>query len=133
MNWIYVCLCGGRERVGRGGWFNTKSCILHRLSSMSYESCIWIVPAFLINFLLSNHDVLYQTYIQLIWIIGDLFNALMSSILQERRNLRFMQELRLLFGLMIGSTRKYVDPSKAVDILKEAFSSPSGVTDSQQV
>ncbi|PVD27319.1 hypothetical protein C0Q70_12475 [Pomacea canaliculata] len=47
-------------------------------------------------------------------------------------NLRFMQELRLLFGLMIGSTRKYVDPSKAVDILKEAFSSPSGVTDSQQ-
>ncbi|KAL8592865.1 hypothetical protein ACOMHN_050693 [Nucella lapillus] len=51
---------------------------------------------------------------------------------QERRNLRFMRELSLLFGLMVGSTRKYVDPSKAVDILKEAFSSPSGITDSQQ-
>ena len=44
-----------------------------------------------------------------------------------------MKELSLLFGLMVGSTRKYVDPSKAVDILKEAFSSPAGITDSQQV
>ncbi|XP_070201808.1 ubiquitin carboxyl-terminal hydrolase 25-like isoform X2 [Littorina saxatilis] len=50
----------------------------------------------------------------------------------ERRNLRFMKELRVLFGLMVGTTRKYVDPSKAVDILKEAFSSPSGISDSQQ-
>ncbi|XP_023931721.1 ubiquitin carboxyl-terminal hydrolase 25 [Lingula anatina] len=52
--------------------------------------------------------------------------------LQEKRNLRFMHELRRLFALMIGSQRKYVDPSKAVDILKEAFTSPSGTSDSQQ-
>lgn len=55
---------------------------------------------------------------------------------EEKRNLRFMQELRHLFALMIGSKRKYVDPSKSVDILKEAFaSSPvssAGVSDSQQ-
>ena len=48
-----------------------------------------------------------------------------------------MQELRHLFGLMMGSRRKYVDPSKAVDILKEAFSSTvvsnTSVNDSQQV
>nr|XP_022324465.1 ubiquitin carboxyl-terminal hydrolase 25-like isoform X2 [Crassostrea virginica] len=52
----------------------------------------------------------------------------------ETRNLRFMQELRHLFALMIGSQKKYVDPSKAVEILKEAFSSStsSGVSDSQQ-
>ncbi|KAJ8316492.1 hypothetical protein KUTeg_006506 [Tegillarca granosa] len=51
----------------------------------------------------------------------------------ETRNLRFMQELRYLFALMIGSHKKYVDPSKAVEILKEAFSSSTqGVTDSQQ-
>lgn len=55
---------------------------------------------------------------------------------EEKRNLRFMQELRHLFALMIGSKRKYVDPSKSVDILKEAFSSSpvtsAGVSDSQQ-
>ena len=43
-----------------------------------------------------------------------------------------MHELRKLFALMIGSKRKYVDPSKAVEILKEAFTSGSGLTDSQQ-
>ncbi|CAH1796375.1 unnamed protein product [Owenia fusiformis] len=53
---------------------------------------------------------------------------------QERRNLLFMQELRQLFALMIGSKRKYVDPSKAVEILKEAFTSTSsaGASDCQQ-
>ncbi|KAL4229366.1 Ubiquitin carboxyl-terminal hydrolase 25 [Mactra antiquata] len=60
----------------------------------------------------------------------------MSGSTEVRRNLRFMQELRHLFALMIGSKRKYVDPSKAVDILKEAFSSTvvtnTSVTDSQQ-
>ncbi|MBN3293874.1 UBP25 hydrolase, partial [Polypterus senegalus] len=39
-----------------------------------------------------------------------------------------MRELRRLFSLMVGSKRKYVDPSKAVEILKEAFKS----NDSQQ-
>ena len=49
--------------------------------------------------------------------------------------MQFMQELRYLFALMLGSKRKYVDPSKALDILKEAFSSNPGSAgvDSQQV
>ncbi|XP_054612120.1 ubiquitin carboxyl-terminal hydrolase 25 isoform X3 [Dunckerocampus dactyliophorus] len=34
-----------------------------------------------------------------------------------------MQELRNLFSLMVGSKRKYVDPSRAVEILKDAFKS----------
>ncbi|XP_037544092.1 ubiquitin carboxyl-terminal hydrolase 25 [Nematolebias whitei] len=42
---------------------------------------------------------------------------------KEHRNLPFMQELRNLFSLMVGSKRKYVDPSRAVEILKEAFKS----------
>lgn len=48
---------------------------------------------------------------------------------QEHRNLPFMQELRNLFSLMVGSKRKYVDPSQAVEILKDAFKS----SESQQV
>ncbi|XP_029374851.1 ubiquitin carboxyl-terminal hydrolase 25 isoform X7 [Echeneis naucrates] len=47
---------------------------------------------------------------------------------KEHRNLPFMQELRNLFSLMVGSKRKYVDPSRAVEILKDAFKS----TESQQ-
>ncbi|XP_043849086.1 ubiquitin carboxyl-terminal hydrolase 25 isoform X3 [Dromiciops gliroides] len=42
---------------------------------------------------------------------------------KEHRNLPFMRELRHLFALLVGSKRKYVDPSKAVDILKDAFKS----------
>lgn len=48
---------------------------------------------------------------------------------QENRNLPFMRELRYLFALLFGSKRKYVDPSRAVEILKDAFKS----NDSQQV
>uniref|UniRef100_A0A646QD05 Ubiquitin carboxyl-terminal hydrolase 25 n=1 Tax=Hemiscolopendra marginata TaxID=943146 RepID=A0A646QD05_9MYRI len=48
----------------------------------------------------------------------------------EHRNLVFMQELRRLFALMVASHRKYVDPLKAVEILKEAFQ--PGSSDSQQ-
>uniref|UniRef100_A0A8C8E5E4 Ubiquitin carboxyl-terminal hydrolase n=1 Tax=Otus sunia TaxID=257818 RepID=A0A8C8E5E4_9STRI len=47
---------------------------------------------------------------------------------KEHRNLPFMRELRYLFALLVGSKRKYVDPSRAVEILKDAFKS----TDSQQ-
>ncbi|XP_041088570.1 ubiquitin carboxyl-terminal hydrolase 25 isoform X5 [Polyodon spathula] len=39
-----------------------------------------------------------------------------------------MQELRHVFSLLVGSKRKYVDPSRAVEILKDAFKA----TDSQQ-
>ncbi|CAB1352550.1 unnamed protein product [Coregonus sp. 'balchen'] len=35
---------------------------------------------------------------------------------KEHRNLPFMQELRNLFSLMVGSKRKYVDPSRAQDV-----------------
>uniref|UniRef100_A0A8C0VBB4 Ubiquitin carboxyl-terminal hydrolase 25 n=1 Tax=Cyanistes caeruleus TaxID=156563 RepID=A0A8C0VBB4_CYACU len=48
---------------------------------------------------------------------------------KEHRNLPFMRELRYLFALLVGSKRKYVDPSRAVEILKDAFKS----NDSQQV
>uniref|UniRef100_A0A8C5MUD2 ubiquitinyl hydrolase 1 n=1 Tax=Leptobrachium leishanense TaxID=445787 RepID=A0A8C5MUD2_9ANUR len=47
---------------------------------------------------------------------------------KEHRNLPFMRELRFLFSLLVSSKRKYVDPSRAVEILKDAFKS----NDSQQ-
>ncbi|XP_077900602.1 ubiquitin carboxyl-terminal hydrolase 25 isoform X3 [Ictidomys tridecemlineatus] len=51
-----------------------------------------------------------------------------SAVIQEHRNLPFMCELRYLFALLVGTKRKYVDPSRAVEILKDAFKS----NDSQQ-
>ncbi|XP_040181963.1 ubiquitin carboxyl-terminal hydrolase 28 isoform X4 [Rana temporaria] len=39
----------------------------------------------------------------------------------EKRNIAFMQELQCLFSLMVGSNRKFVDPSAAVELLKDAF------------
>ncbi|XP_061103968.1 ubiquitin carboxyl-terminal hydrolase 28 [Conger conger] len=39
----------------------------------------------------------------------------------DKRNIAFMQELRCLFALMVGSTRRFVDPSAAVELLKDAF------------
>ncbi|XP_061296335.1 ubiquitin carboxyl-terminal hydrolase 28 isoform X7 [Bos javanicus] len=42
----------------------------------------------------------------------------------EKRNVVFMQELQYLFALMMGSNRKFVDPSAALDLLKGAFRSP---------
>lgn len=42
---------------------------------------------------------------------------------KEHRNLPFMRELRYLFSLLVSSKRKYVDPSRAVEILKDAFKS----------
>jgi len=56
---------------------------------------------------------------------------------QQARNLQFLYELRRLFALMVASKRKYVDPSKSVEILKEAFScganSSFSSSDNQQV
>ncbi|KAM9788246.1 ubiquitin carboxyl-terminal hydrolase 28 [Neosynchiropus ocellatus] len=39
----------------------------------------------------------------------------------DKRNVAFMQELRCLFALMVGSTRRFVDPSAAVELLRDAF------------
>uniref|UniRef100_A0A671W1D7 Ubiquitin carboxyl-terminal hydrolase n=1 Tax=Sparus aurata TaxID=8175 RepID=A0A671W1D7_SPAAU len=40
---------------------------------------------------------------------------------KDKRNIAFMQELRCLFALMVGSTRRFVDPSAAVELLRDAF------------
>lgn len=58
-----------------------------------------------------------------------IYNILLYFVPQEHRNLPFMRELRYLFSLLVSSKRKYVDPSRAVEILKDAFKS----NDSQQV
>ncbi|XP_075765886.1 ubiquitin carboxyl-terminal hydrolase 28 isoform X10 [Pelodiscus sinensis] len=42
----------------------------------------------------------------------------------EKRNIAFMQELQCLFALMLGTQRKFVDPTAALEILKGAFKSP---------
>uniref|UniRef100_A0A8C6AQL7 ubiquitinyl hydrolase 1 n=1 Tax=Monodon monoceros TaxID=40151 RepID=A0A8C6AQL7_MONMO len=42
---------------------------------------------------------------------------------KEHWNLPFMRELRYLVALLVGTKRKYVDPSRAVEILKDAFKS----------
>ncbi|XP_051895685.1 ubiquitin carboxyl-terminal hydrolase 28 isoform X1 [Pristis pectinata] len=47
----------------------------------------------------------------------------------ELRNLAFMQELRCLFALLVASKRKYVDPSNAVELLKDAFRSSEAQQD----
>ncbi|KAM4651388.1 ubiquitin carboxyl-terminal hydrolase 28 isoform 2-T2 [Discoglossus pictus] len=39
----------------------------------------------------------------------------------EKRNIAFIQELQCLFALMVGSNRRFVDPSAALDLLKDAF------------
>lgn len=39
----------------------------------------------------------------------------------DKRNIAFMQELRCLFALMVGSARRFVDPSAAVELLRDAF------------
>ena len=37
---------------------------------------------------------------------------------RQRKIVEFMQELRNLFALMVATQRKYVDPTRAVDILR---------------
>ncbi|NXQ70448.1 UBP28 hydrolase, partial [Quiscalus mexicanus] len=40
-----------------------------------------------------------------------------------KRNIAFMQELQCLFALMLGTWRKFVDPSAALDLLRDVFRS----------
>ncbi|KAJ8280879.1 hypothetical protein GJAV_G00060370 [Gymnothorax javanicus] len=51
---------------------------------------------------------------------------------QEGHSVRFVRELRRLFALMLASKRKYVDPSRALEILNTAFQS-SGSQQQQDV
>uniref|UniRef100_A0A8C5FIP4 Ubiquitin carboxyl-terminal hydrolase n=1 Tax=Gadus morhua TaxID=8049 RepID=A0A8C5FIP4_GADMO len=48
---------------------------------------------------------------------------------KSNRNLAFMQELRCLFALMVGSTCKFVDPSASVELLRDAFRSSEAQQD----
>ncbi|NXN14373.1 UBP28 hydrolase, partial [Indicator maculatus] len=41
----------------------------------------------------------------------------------EKRNIAFLQELQCLFALMLGTCRKFVDPSAALELLRDAFRS----------
>ncbi|KAJ6653957.1 hypothetical protein lerEdw1_007589 [Lerista edwardsae] len=47
-----------------------------------------------------------------------------SAVIQKKRNIAFMQELQCLFALMLGTLRKFVDPSTALELLRGAFRSP---------
>ncbi|NWX20562.1 UBP28 hydrolase, partial [Aegotheles bennettii] len=40
-----------------------------------------------------------------------------------KRNIAFMQELQCLFALMLGTRRKFVDPSAALELLRDGFRS----------
>uniref|UniRef100_A0A8C1SFT3 Ubiquitin carboxyl-terminal hydrolase n=1 Tax=Cyprinus carpio TaxID=7962 RepID=A0A8C1SFT3_CYPCA len=55
------------------------------------------------------------------WFSAVIQYALPGFLLQEKRNIAFMQELRCLFALMVGSNRRFVDPSAAVELLRDAF------------
>ncbi|XP_065426720.1 ubiquitin carboxyl-terminal hydrolase 28 isoform X8 [Chrysemys picta bellii] len=46
-----------------------------------------------------------------------------SAVIQEKRNIAFMQELQCLFALMLGTHRKFVDPTASLELLKGAFKS----------
>uniref|UniRef100_A0A8C6NXD0 Ubiquitin carboxyl-terminal hydrolase n=1 Tax=Nothobranchius furzeri TaxID=105023 RepID=A0A8C6NXD0_NOTFU len=50
-----------------------------------------------------------------------LSGRLLEKCKSHTRNIAFMQELRCLFALMVGSTRRFVDPSAAVELLRNAF------------
>lgn len=54
---------------------------------------------------------------------------------KQKKIIEFMQELRKLFALMVASQRKYVDPTRAVDILRGSIgcSSSNGENNQQDV
>jgi len=45
-----------------------------------------------------------------------LFIITIFDSIKDMHRLSFMHELRKLFALLIGSKRKYVDPTKAVEV-----------------
>ncbi|XP_068851070.1 ubiquitin carboxyl-terminal hydrolase 28 isoform X3 [Aphelocoma coerulescens] len=50
-------------------------------------------------------------------------NVLESCRHTGKRNIAFMQELQCLFALMLGTWRKFVDPSAALELLRDVFRS----------
>ncbi|NXI02914.1 UBP28 hydrolase, partial [Pachycephala philippinensis] len=50
-------------------------------------------------------------------------NVLESCPHTGKRNIAFMQELQCLFALMLGTWRKFVDPSAALELLRDVFRS----------
>ncbi|NXU95944.1 UBP28 hydrolase, partial [Cettia cetti] len=50
-------------------------------------------------------------------------NVLESHSHTGKRNIAFMQELQCLFALMLGTWRKFVDPSAALELLRDVFRS----------
>uniref|UniRef100_A0A8C9SU82 Ubiquitin carboxyl-terminal hydrolase n=1 Tax=Scleropages formosus TaxID=113540 RepID=A0A8C9SU82_SCLFO len=65
----------------------------------------------------------FSAVIQSLFHLPVFRRLVLNYILSERdkRNVAFMQELRCLFALMVGSKRRFVDPSAAVELLKDAF------------
>lgn len=51
---------------------------------------------------------------------------------ENQRVIEFMLELRKLFALLVGSQRSYVDPSRAVGILRDTMGGEGQFTNSQQ-
>ncbi|KAJ7305374.1 hypothetical protein JRQ81_011328 [Phrynocephalus forsythii] len=51
-------------------------------------------------------------------------SALENCHSQSKKNVAFMQELQCLFALMLGTFRKFVDPTAALELLRGAFRSP---------
>uniref|UniRef100_A0A8C7J4K8 Ubiquitin carboxyl-terminal hydrolase n=1 Tax=Oncorhynchus kisutch TaxID=8019 RepID=A0A8C7J4K8_ONCKI len=63
----------------------------------------------------------------LLWSL--IFKILKNMHRKRELNIAFMQELRCLFALMVGSTRRFVDPSAAVELLRDAFRSSEAQQD----
>ncbi|XP_071842201.1 ubiquitin carboxyl-terminal hydrolase 25-like isoform X2 [Apostichopus japonicus] len=96
----------GLKNVGNTCWFSAVIQSLYHLPTFRHMVLSFIPPCYLKN-------------------AGE-----ETENSKEHRNLLFMAELRALFALMLGTKRKYVDPTKPVEILKAAFS--NGSVDNQQ-
>lgn len=96
----------GLKNVGNTCWFSAVIQSLYHLPTFRHMVLSFIPPRYLKNACEETENS------------------------KEHRNLLFMAELRALFALMLGTKRKYVDPTKPVEILKAAFS--NGSVDDQQ-
>ena len=57
------------------------------------------------------------------------YNVIEDS--RHKKIVEFMLELRKLFALLVASQRKYVDPTRAVDILRASFGGTANVVESE--